>query len=128
MQDQIPPRKKYKEKESSWPNWFYVLVGLAIFFAVLYFGEMILRYQQPPEISPSPGVTLPPEEELGKLPPSQEEEVILYFSNPDFTALVGEKRKIKKDSKWMERILEELLKGPKDRSLYNPIPYLLPLV
>ena len=122
MQDQIPPRKKYKEKESSWPNWFYVLVGLAIFFAVLYFGEMILRYQQPPEISPSPGVTLPPEEELGKLPPSQEEEVILYFSNPDFTALVGEKRKIKKDSKWMERILEELLKGPKDRSLYNPIP------
>jgi len=122
MQDQIPPRKKYKEKESSWPNWFYVLVGLAIFFAVLYFGEMVLRYQQPPEISPSPGVTLPPEEELGKLPPSQEEEVILYFSNPDFTALVGEKRKIKKDSKWMERILEELLKGPKDRSLYNPIP------
>jgi len=122
MQDQIPPRKKYKEKESSWPNWFYVLVGLAIFFAVLYFGEMILRYQQPPEISPSPGVTLPPEEELGKLPPSQEEEVVLYFSNPDFTALVGEKRKIKKDSKWMERILEELLKGPKDRSLYNPIP------
>ena len=122
MQDQIPPRKKYKEKESSWPNWFYVLVGLAIFFAVLYFGEMILRYQQPPEISPSPGVTRPPEEELGKLPPSQEEEVILYFSNPDFTALVGEKRKIKKDSKWMERILEELLKGPKDRSLYNPIP------
>ena len=122
MQDQIPPQKKYKEKESSWPNWFYVLVGLAIFFAVLYFGEMILRYQQPPEISPSPGVTLPPEEELGKLPPSQEEEVILYFSNPDFTALVGEKRIIKKDSKWMERILEELLKGPKDRSLYNPIP------
>ncbi|MDI3543532.1 MAG: hypothetical protein PWP57_1137, partial [Candidatus Atribacteria bacterium] len=54
--------------------------------------------------------------------PSSEEEVILYFSNPDFTALVGEQRKIKKDSKWMERILEELLKGPQNRSLYNPIP------
>ncbi|HOQ67196.1 MAG TPA: GerMN domain-containing protein [Candidatus Atribacteria bacterium] len=116
------PRKKYKEKEPSWPAWFYVLVGLAIFFAVLYFGELILRYRGPSEVPPSPPVS-PPEEELGELPPLfPEEEVIIYFTNPDFTALVGEKRKIKKDDKWMEQILEELLKGPRDRSLFNPIP------
>jgi len=123
MKNQTPPsRKKYKEKESSWPGWFYILVGLAIFFAVLYFGELIIRYLQPPEISPSPGVVVSPEEEREEILPAGEEEVVLYFSNPDFTALVGEKRKIKKDSKWMERIIEELLKGPRDRSLYNPIP------
>lgn len=119
MEKQTPPsRKRYKEKESSWPSWFYILIGLAVFFAILYFGELIIQYlQPPPEISPSPGTTIIP----GKAP-SSEEEVILYFSNPDFTALVGEQRKIKKDSKWMERILEELLKGPQNRSLYNPIP------
>ena len=123
MENQTPPsRKRYKEKESSWPSWFYILVGLAIFFAILYFGELILQHFQPPEISPSPGATPLSEEGLKRITPFPEEEVVLYFSNPDFTALVGEKRKIKKDSKWMEQILKELLKGPQDRSLYNPIP------
>ena len=59
------PRKKYKEKEPSWPAWFYVLVGLAIFFAVLYFGELILRIAGLRKF-PLSSVS-PPEEELGEL-------------------------------------------------------------
>lgn len=49
-------------------------------------------------------------------------EVVVYFANPDFTALVGEKRRIVRDERYLERILEELLKGPESQNLFNAIP------
>jgi len=114
--------KKNKKKRSGSP-FLYIILGIALFFGVVYGGELVFRLvasrgEETPRPSslqtPLPGETL--------VPQKGGEEVILYFANPDFTALVGEKRKIEKSPNWLEDILKELLQGPKDSSLFNPIP------
>lgn len=108
-------KKKRKKRSLPWQAFFYILLGVLLFFGVVYGGEVLLRLFRPSPETPHPtGVLIPPS--------PGEMEVIVYFANPDFTALVGEKRVIVKDERWMERVLGELLKGPKDRKLFNALP------
>ncbi len=109
-------KRKRKKRSFSWQALLYILLGVLLFFGIVYGGELLLRALRPsPSPTPRPTgvVTLPQEETM---------DVIVYFANPDFTALVGEKRRIVKDERWMERILEELLEGPESKDLFNAIP------
>ncbi|MEN3184983.1 MAG: GerMN domain-containing protein [Atribacterota bacterium] len=109
-------KKKRKKRSFSWQAILYILLGVLLFFGVVYGGELLLRILRPsPSPTPRPtGVTTLPQENTM--------EVVVYFANPDFTALVGEKRRIVKDERYLERILEELLKGPENKDLFNAIP------
>lgn len=108
-------KKRRKKRSSSWQAILYILLGVLLFFGVVYGGEMLLRILRPsPSPTPRPTVT--------SVPPKNEIEVTVYFANPDFTALVGEKRRILKDDRYLERVLEELLKGPENKDLFNAIP------
>ena len=108
--------KKDKKKRSGSP-FLYIILGIALFFGVVYGGELVFR------LMASRGEETPLPSPLQTLaPPKGEEEVILYFANPEFTALVGEKRRVEKSPNWLEDVLKELLRGPKDPSLFNPIP------
>lgn len=109
-------KKKRKKRSFSWQAILYVLLGVLLFFGAVYGGELLLRILRPspsPTPRPTGAVTLPQENTM---------EVVVYFANPDFTALVGEKRRIVKDERYLERILEELLKGPENKDLFNAIP------
>ncbi|MEN3202786.1 MAG: GerMN domain-containing protein [Atribacterota bacterium] len=109
-------KKKRKKRSFSWQAILYVLLGVLLFFGVVYGGELIFRIlRSSPSPTPQPTeIVLPPQENTM--------EVVVYFANPDFTALVGEKRYIARDDRYLERTLEELLKGPKDKNLFNAIP------
>lgn len=108
-------RKKKKKSSLPWQALLYVFLGVLLFFSIVYGGEILLRLFRPtpPTPSPSGGVLLPPKEEM---------EVTVYFANPDFTALVGEKRRIPNDERRLERAIGELLKGPNDKNLFNALP------
>lgn len=109
-------KKKRKKRSFSWQAILYILLGVLLFFGVVYGGELLLRILRPspsPTPRPTGAVILPQENTM---------EVVVYFANPDFTALVGEKRRIVKDERYLERILEELLKGPESKDLFNAIP------
>lgn len=109
-------RKKRKKRPFPWQALFYILLGILLFFGVVYGGELLLRMFRPapsPTPRPTETVTLPQENTM---------EVVVYFANPDFTALVGEKRRVVKDERYLERILEELLKGPESKDLFSAIP------
>lgn len=108
-------KKKRKKRSFSWQALLYILLGVLLFFGVVYGGELLLRILRPsPSPTPRPtGVVTPQEGTM---------DVVLYFANADFTALVGEKRRVVKDERWMERVVEELLKGPEDKNLFNAIP------
>jgi len=100
----------------------YILIGMAVFFAIVYAGEYFI-----------PGgrkATLPPSES-GFLPSQQSSltgsestfEVTLYFTNEEFDGLYPEKRLIEqRSSGLLESVLQELLKGPKLSNHYSPIP------
>lgn len=121
-------RKKWQSKRKKggdWAPFWYILLGVVLFFGVVYGGEFIFRLLSPREISP-PSTPFPHETPYPEKSPtvlSQEgQEVVLYFTNPEFTALVGEKRKINFGTNQLKAILQELLRGPQDKSLFNPIP------
>uniref|UniRef100_A0A7V3YLA6 GerMN domain-containing protein n=1 Tax=Candidatus Caldatribacterium californiense TaxID=1454726 RepID=A0A7V3YLA6_9BACT len=108
-------KKRRKKRTFSWQALLYILLGVLLFFGVVYGSEVLLRlFRQPPSETPRPtGILLPRVEEM---------EVVVYFANADFTALVGEKRRIVRDERWMERVIGELLKGPENKDLFNALP------
>jgi len=113
--------RKNKKKRSS-PFW-YIILGVALFFGVVYGGELVFRLVSSRGIeTPIPSPLRTPVAMETMTPSGEEQEVVLYFANPDFTALVGEKRKVPKGENWLEAVLQELLRGPRDSSLFNPIP------
>ncbi len=117
-------RRYKKKKRNIWPPLSYVILGIALFFGLVYGGEMIVRLitRPPATLVPSPSATPPLGEVPKGTPPSETMEVTLYFVDPDFTTLVGEKRTIPKTGNWLESVLQELLRGPKNSALFNPIP------
>ncbi|MGQ9473772.1 MAG: GerMN domain-containing protein [Candidatus Caldatribacteriaceae bacterium] len=123
-------RKKWRskrKKRGAWTPFWYILLGVVLFFGVVYGGEFLFRLLSPRE-------TTPPSTPFSRETPSPErtpaptvlsqggQEVILYFANTEFTALVGEKRKINVGNNQLKAVLQELLRGPQNKSLFNPIP------
>lgn len=123
-------RKKWRskrKKRGGWAPFWYILLGVVLFFGVVYGGEFLFRLLSPRETTspstPFSRETPSPERTPAPTVLSQEgQEVILYFANPEFTALVGEKRKINVGTNQLKAVLQELLRGPQNKSLFNPIP------
>lgn len=116
-------RKNKNAKKISRSPFLYILLGIALFFGVVYGGELVFRFisSRGEETSPPP-TSHEPTLSQTIAPTKEETEVTLYFTNSEFTALVGEKRKIPRSETWLEDILKALLGGPKNTSLFNPIP------
>jgi len=102
----------------------YILIGMAVFFAIVYAGEYLIpggKKNNPPNDSGflsthqtgSQTTTLNGKPSL---------EVVLYFTDEEFTGLVPEKRFIEKSSNIFEAVLQELLRGPQFSSHFNPLP------
>ncbi|MEN3188226.1 MAG: GerMN domain-containing protein [Atribacterota bacterium] len=122
-------KKKWKSRKNknikgvSRSPLFYILLGIVLFFGVVYGGELVFRLisSQGEKPSSSP-VSHEPALSQTTVPTGKEVEVTLYFTNPEFTALFGETRKIPRSETWLEDIVKALLQGPKNTSLFNPIP------
>ncbi|GEM_PF-300621 len=128
-----------KVRKHSKKNWgfilqalLYLLIGVGLFFAVVYGGELLFRdrkdTEKGKEETPPPRVVVPLEE-FQESPLSREEtlsgekkEVVLYFTDENFIYLFGEKRAVKDDSQFLENVVRALLEGPKTEGLYSPIP------
>ncbi|MCX7668264.1 MAG: GerMN domain-containing protein [Atribacterota bacterium] len=123
MEKKWKSRKNRNKKRAGWSPFFYILVGVALFFGVVYGGELVFRVISSQGEEPSvPPASHEPTLSQTAEPAREEMEVTLYFANPEFTALVGEKRKVPRSETWLEDILKALLQGPRNNSLFNPIP------
>ncbi|BER93470.1 GerMN domain-containing protein [Thermatribacter velox] len=109
----------------------YLLIGVGLFFAVVYGGELLFVNKKGVERSEekaTPRVVVPLEESQesplsqGSASSQGEKEVVLYFTDENFIYLFGEKRAVKNDAHFLENVVEALLKGPETEGLYSPIP------
>ncbi|HSV32467.1 MAG TPA: GerMN domain-containing protein [Atribacteraceae bacterium] len=117
-------KRRKRGKTALLTSLLYILIGIGVFFIVVYAGEFVFREQEepPPNLTPLTGETIPTP--TPPTPAEEEEmlEVVLYFANDQFTALVGERREVVNEDKLFENVIHELLAGPHDTSLFNPIP------
>ena len=99
----------------------YILIGMAVFFAIVYAGEYLIPGGKKNNETPDETRFL----STGQTPSGMSDstvEVVLYFTDEEFTGLVAEKRLIKKSNNLLESVLQELLRGPQLSSHYSPFP------
>ncbi|MDK2897099.1 MAG: hypothetical protein PWP04_1219 [Candidatus Atribacteria bacterium] len=124
--EQQPRKRRKKSRRATLQAILYVLTGMALFFAVVYGAELIMRGRTEPT-PPQDSSPIVPTTEIpipSPLPGAEPNKVkvTLFFTDLEFSGLVGEDREIVQDERFLSHIAEELLKGPADPSLYNPIP------
>ncbi len=99
----------------------YILIGMAVFFAIVYAGEYLIPGGKKNNETPDDtGFLWTGQTPLGINDSTVE--VVLYFTDEEFTGLVAEKRLIKKSNNLLESVLQELLRGPQLSSHYSPFP------
>ncbi len=117
-------KKKKKSRTAVLSALLYLLIGMGAFFMVVYAGEYFFREREEPPAPPlQPGIA--ETETIPQISPPEEEEtweMILYFADDQFVSLVGERRLVEAEGNYFEQVLEELLRGPEDENLFNPIP------
>jgi len=99
----------------------YILIGMAVFFAIVYAGEYFIPGGKKNAVTPDDTGFLSTGQTSSVISDSTVE-VVLYFTDEDFSGLVAEKRLIEKNHNMLESVLQELLRGPKLSSHYNPLP------
>lgn len=91
------------------------------FFAIVYAGEYLIPGGKKNTVAPDDTGFLSTGQTSSVISDSTVE-VVLYFTDEDFSGLVAEKRLIEKHHNMLESVLQELLRGPKLSSHYNPLP------
>jgi germination protein M len=94
---------------------------MAVFFAIVYAGEYLIPGGKKNTVAPDDTGFLSTGQTSSVISDSTVE-VVLYFTDEDFSGLVAEKRLIEKHHNVLESVLQELLRGPKLSSHYNPLP------
>ncbi len=100
----------------------YILIGMAVFFAIVYAGEYLIPGGKKNTVAPDDTGFLSTGQTSSAISGDSTVEVVLYFTDEEFTGLVAEKRLIEKHHNMLESVLQELLRGPKLSSHYNPLP------
>ncbi len=125
MENKLRRRRKRKKSRTAFLSaLLYLFIGMGAFFMVVYAGEYFFREREEPPAPPSlPAITeAEPTPHIIPLDEEESWEVVLYFTDDQFISLIGERRLIDAEGNYLERVLEELLRGPQDETLFNPIP------
>jgi len=125
MDERRTKRRRKKKSLAFLHPILYILIGMAVFFVIVYAGEYFIPGGKKTITSPDDTGFISTNGSKSGLTPSGEQstsEVVLYFTDEEFTALVPEKRTIEKSANLLESVLQELLKGPQQSSHYNPLP------
>jgi len=94
---------------------------MAVFFAIVYAGEYLIPGgKKNTRTSDDSGFL-----SAGQAPSAISDsavEVVLYYTDEEFSGLIEEKRLIEKSHNMLESVLQELLRGPRLSSHFSPFP------
>ena len=113
-------KKRKKRLEFLHPI-LYILIGMAVFFAIVYAGEYLIPGGEK-ATSPTDDADFLSTGQTPSAMGGSAVEVVLYFTDEEFTGLIAEKRLIEKSSNMLESVLQELLRGPRLSSHFSPFP------